>query len=94
MNQKALAIILSGLLASCTPLLARDETGRRISVYPANPAYWQYKGKPVGYNIVMRMNEQDASFLADMGVKVETDEDTKQRKFRTQSPPKVVDVDS
>ncbi len=47
MNQKALAVILSGLLAFCTPLLAKDESGRRIGIYPANPAYWQYKGEPV-----------------------------------------------
>jgi hypothetical protein len=53
----------------------------------------QYKGKPVGYNVVLAVNEQDASFLRDQGVSLKTYEDKVQRKFRTNSVPKVVNVE-
>jgi hypothetical protein len=53
----------------------------------------QYKGKPVGYNIVLAVSEQDASFLRDQGVSLKTYEDKVQRKFRTKSVPKVVNID-
>jgi hypothetical protein len=53
----------------------------------------QYKGKPVGYNLVLALDEQDASFLSDQGVSIKRYEDKAQRKFRTKSIPKVVNVE-
>jgi hypothetical protein len=53
----------------------------------------QYKGKPVGYNVVLLLDEQDASFLSDQGVAIKRYEDKPQRKFRTNSPPRVVNIE-
>ena len=53
----------------------------------------QYKGKPVGYNLVLALSEADASFLEDNGVSIKRYEDTPQRKFRTKSIPKVVNTE-
>jgi hypothetical protein len=54
----------------------------------------QYKGKPVGYNVVLVVDEKDASFLQDAGVKTREYEGKVQRKFRTNNPPTVIDAES
>jgi hypothetical protein len=53
----------------------------------------QYKGKPVGYNVVLVLSEADTSFLEDQGVTIKRYEDKPQRKFRTKSIPKVVNLE-
>jgi hypothetical protein len=53
----------------------------------------QYKGKPTGYNIVLRVSEADAAQMEDLGIKIKRYEDVPQRKFRTTYKPKVVNVE-
>lgn len=53
-----------------------------------------YEGKDTGrYSLVATMSEAEANRLEDLGVRVKTYEDKKQRKFASQYPVGVVDID-
>ena len=53
-----------------------------------------YNGKSTGkYNVVLRLDDAEAAKLAELGCKLKTYEGVEQRKFVTQYPVKVVDLD-
>tara|TARA_R110000796_G_scaffold217267_1_gene333312 strand:+ start:116 stop:487 length:372 start_codon:yes stop_codon:yes gene_type:complete len=53
-----------------------------------------YKGQSTGkFNVVLRLDDAEAAKLAGLGVKLGTYEGVEQRKFVTQYPVKVVDLD-
>ncbi|MHC4463186.1 MAG: hypothetical protein ACYS6W_05410 [Planctomycetota bacterium] len=44
---KWLLIVFAVLMLACVSTRARSHPRKRIEIYRANPAYWQYNGKPV-----------------------------------------------
>lgn len=53
-----------------------------------------YQGKSTGrYSVVVNMNEADRAKLEDMGVRIKDYEGKPQRKFSSQFPVKIVDLD-
>lgn len=42
-----LAVLVATLMLVCVQMRAASTSTKRIEIYKPNPAYWQYKGKPV-----------------------------------------------
>lgn len=53
----------------------------------------QYKGKDVGFNVVLTLDESSANELSGMGVKLKEYEGSMQRKFKSNYDVEILDVD-